>query len=129
MSKSILKLAKQSIPALYGDWKEKVRKKSSKPLKSQIKGTFILRRKGRFYKVIKTKHTRGNWWTFECKDIDSKQNVVFKFEMLGMLKTLDSAASVMKDPKDILLMDLDNKGKWSILTKNQIDKILINSCI
>jgi cellulose biosynthesis protein BcsQ len=44
--------------------------------------------------------------------------------MLGMLKALDSAASVMKDPKDILLMDLDNQGRWSILTKDQIDKIL-----
>ena len=32
--------------------------------------------------------------------------------------------SVMKDPKDILLMDLDNQGRWSILTKDQIDKIL-----
>lgn len=89
----------------------KVGKKSSKPLKSQIKGTFILRRNGRFYKVIKTKHTWGNWWTFECKDIDSKQDVVFNFEMLDMLKALDSAASVMKDPKDILLMDLDNQGQ------------------
>lgn len=124
LSKGILRLAKQSIPALCGDWKVKVGKKSSKPLKSQIKGTFILRRNGRFYKVIKTRHTGGNWWTFECKDIDSKQNVVFNFEMLGMLKTLDSAASVMKDPKDILLMDLDNQGRWSILTKDQIDKIL-----
>ncbi len=102
----------------------KVGKKSSKPLKSQIKGTFILRRNRRFYKVTKTRHTRGNWWTFECKDIDSKQNVVLNFEMLGMLKALDSAASVMKDPKDILFIDLDNQGKWSILTKNQINNIL-----
>jgi hypothetical protein len=31
--------------------------------------------------------------------------------MLGMLETLDSAASVMKNPKDILLIDLDNQGK------------------
>ena len=102
----------------------KVRKKLSKPLKIQIKGTFILRRKGRFYKVIKTRHTGGNWWTFECKDIDLNKDVVFNFEMLGMLKALDSAASVMQDPEDILLMDLDNQGKWAILTKEQLDKAL-----
>ena len=102
----------------------KIRGKLSKPLKIRIKGTFILRRKGRFYKVIKTRHTGGNWWTFECKDIGSKQDVVFDFEMLGMLKALDSAASVMRDPKDILLLDLDNQGKWAILTKDQLDKAL-----
>jgi len=44
--------------------------------------------------------------------------------MLGMLEVLDSAVSVMKNAKDILFMDLDNQGKWSILAKNQIDKIL-----
>ena len=102
----------------------KVRRRLSKSLKIQIKGTFILRRKGRFYKVIKTRHTEGNWWTFECKDIDSKQDVSFNFEMLGMWKALDSAASVMRDPKDILLLDLDNQGKWAILTKEQLDKAL-----
>ena len=61
---------------------------------------------------------------FECKDLDSKQDVFFKFEMLGMFEALDSATSVMRDPKDILFMDLDNKGKWAILTKNQINKVL-----
>ena len=44
--------------------------------------------------------------------------------MLGMLEAMDSAASVMKDPKDILLIDLDNQGKWKIMTKDQIDKTL-----
>jgi len=93
-------------------------------VKSRIKGTFILRRKGRFYKVITTRHTGGNWWTFECKDIESKRNQVFKYEMLGMLEALDSAASVMKDPKDILLIDLDNQGKWKIMTEEEIDKAM-----
>jgi len=99
-------------------------KVKGKSLQSRSKGTFILRRKGRFYKVIKTQQTRANWWTFECKDIESKQAVSFDLEMLGMLEVLDSAVSVMKDAKDILFMDLDNQGKWSILTKNQIGKIL-----
>ena len=82
----------------------------------RIKGTLILRHRGCFFKVITTRHTGGNWWTFECKDIESKQNQVFKYQMLGMLEALDSAASMMKDPKDILLIDLDNQGKWKIMT-------------
>jgi len=93
-------------------------------VKSQIKGTFILRRKGRFYKVITARHTGGNWWTFECKNLETKQNHVLRYEMLGMLEAMDAAAKVTKDPKDILLLDLDNQGKWGIMTKDQIDKAL-----
>ncbi len=96
----------------------------SKPLTSQVKGTFILRRGGRFYKVITTRSAGGNWWTVECKDLETKQNHVFKYEMLGMLEALDSAAKVMKDPKDILLIDLDNQERWKIMTKDQIDKVM-----
>jgi len=81
-------------------------------------------RRGYLFKVITTRHTGGNWWTFECKDIESKQNRVFKYEMLGMLEALDSAASLMKDPKDILLIDLDKQGKWKIVTKDQIAKAM-----
>jgi len=92
-------------------------------MKAHIKGTFILRRKGRFYKVITIRHTGGNWWTFECKDIETKQNQVFKYQMLGMLEAMDSAASVTKHAEDILLVDLDNQGKWKIITKDQIDKL------
>jgi len=93
-------------------------------VKSRIKGTFILRRKGRFFKVITTRQPGGNWWTFECKNLETKLNRVFKYEMLGMLEALDSAASVMKDAKDILLIDLDNQGKWKIMTKDQIGRAL-----
>jgi hypothetical protein len=38
--------------------------------------------------------------------------------MLGMLKALDSAAFVMNDSKDILLIDMDNPGKWVMITKD-----------
>ena len=74
--------------------------------------------------MITTRHTGGNWWTFECKDLEKKLNRVFKYEMLGMLEALDSAAFVMKDPKDILLSDLDNQGKWGIMARDQLDKAL-----
>jgi len=75
-------------------------------LKGEIKGTFILRRGGRFFKVIKTRRTGGNWWTFECKDIESKQNRVFKYEMLGIYEALDSVAS-------ILPMNRKKEGIWA----------------
>jgi len=42
--------------------------------------------------------------------------------MLGLLEAMDAAARVMTDPKDILVMDLDDQEKWKILTKDQIDK-------
>jgi len=31
---------------------------------------------------------------------------------------------MMKDPEDILLIDLDNQGKYKIMTKDQIDKAM-----
>jgi hypothetical protein len=91
-------------------------------MQAHINGTFILKHKGRFYKVLKVEHNVGSRFAFECKDIETKQSQVLQFEMSGLLEALDSAASVMKDSKDILLMDLDNQGKWKIMTKDQIDK-------
>jgi len=93
-------------------------------MKAHIKGTFILRRKGRFYKVITARRSGGNWWTFECKDLETKQSHIFNYEMLGMLEAMDAAAKVTKDPKDILLMDLDNRGKWKIIPKDDVDKLV-----
>jgi len=60
----------------------------------------------------------------ECKDVETKKNHVFRYEMLGMLEAMDAAAKVTKDAKDILLIDLDNQGKWKIMTKVQIDNAM-----
>jgi hypothetical protein len=38
-------------------------------------------------------------------------------------KAMDAIASKMKDPKDILLVDLDNQGKWKIVCKDEVDRI------
>jgi hypothetical protein len=81
----------------------------------------ILKRDGRFFKVITVRGT-GDRYVFECLDIDSKHRQVFTYEVLGLLEALDAAASRMRDPKDILLVDLDNQGKWKIMTKDQVDK-------
>jgi hypothetical protein len=90
-------------------------------LKRNVKGTFILRCNGRLYKVFTTRHRGDNWWTFECMDIESRVNRVFKYQMLGIIEALESAASMMKDPKDVLMIDLDNQGKCKIMTKERIE--------
>jgi hypothetical protein len=38
---------------------------------------------------------------------------------------LDKAAPIMKDPKDILLMPLDeqDQGQWKVIPKEQIEKL------
>jgi hypothetical protein len=91
---------------------------------SRIKGTLILKREKRFYKVVALRRTEGNWWTFECRDLKTRQGSSFRYEMLGMLEAMDAAYHVMKDPKDIMLIDLDNQGKWKIIPKNQVDKLV-----
>jgi len=35
---------------------------------------------------------------------------------------MEAASRVMRDPKDVLLVDLDDQGKWKIMAKDQIDK-------
>jgi hypothetical protein len=39
----------------------------------------------------------------------------------GMWEVLDKA-STMKDPKDILLIDLDQQGKWAIRTRQELEQ-------
>jgi len=29
----------------------------------------------------------------------------------------------MRDPKDVLLVDLDDQGKWKILSKDEVDSV------
>ena len=87
------------------------------------KSTLIIRRRGRFYKVLRTRHKGNNWWTFECKDVDTKKDASFDYQMLGMWEVLEKA-STMKDPKDILLIDLDQQGKWAIRTRKELEQYL-----
>ena len=79
--------------------------------------------KGSFFKAITIRPVGDNRYVFGCRELDSEKSEVLTFRMLGLLDAMEAAASVMKDPKDILLVDLDNQGKWKILTKNEIDKV------
>jgi hypothetical protein len=91
--------------------------------KLQVKGTFILKDKGRWFKVITVRPVGDNRYVFDCRELDSKKSEVLTFRLLGLLEAMDAAARVMKDPKDILLMNLDNQGKWKILSKDEVDRI------
>ena len=95
---------------------------SARMKKLQTKGTFILKDKGRWFKVNTVRPVGDNSYVFDCRELDSKKSEVLTFRMLGLLDAMDAAARVMTDPKDILLMDLDNQGKWKIITKGQIQK-------
>ena len=92
--------------------------------KLQVKGSFFLKDKGRFFKVITVRPVGDNRYVFGCRELGSEKSEVLTFRLLGLLDAMDSAARVMKDPKDILLIDLDNQGKWKILTKDQIDRTI-----
>lgn len=83
----------------------------------------ILRRGGRFYKVLKLRSNGENSYTFDCRDIDSKESKVFQYKMLGLLEALDRAVAMMKSPKDIFFLDLDRNGKWKIVSEDQISKL------
>ena len=89
-------------------------------MESRTKGTMILRCGGRFCKVLKLKSSGENSYTFECKDIDTKENKLLQFKMLGLLEVLDRAVKLMKGPKNIFFLDLDRNGEWKILNENQI---------
>jgi hypothetical protein len=91
--------------------------------KLQVKGSFFLKDKGRFFKVITIRPVGDNRYVFGCRDLDSEKSEVLTFRLLGLLDAMDAASRVMRDPKDVLLVDLDNQGKWKILTKNEIDKV------
>ena len=86
-------------------------------------GSFFLKDKGRFFKVITVRPVGDNRYVFDCRELDSKKSEVLTFRLLGLLEAMDAAARVMKDPKDILLVDLDNQGKWKILSKDEVDRI------
>ena len=92
-------------------------------MESRAKGTMILRSGGDFYKVLKLRRQGENSYVFECKDLEMRKSRVFNFKMRGLLEVLNEAFKVMKSPKDIFFLDLDNKGKWEIINEDQLQKL------
>ena len=91
-------------------------------LESKTKGTMILRCGGRFYKVLKIRIRGGNNYSFEVKELDVKQEKILEFNMSGLLEATDQAFKVMKSPKDIFFLDLDNNGKWKVVNEDDLRK-------
>ena len=82
----------------------------------------VLRYSGRFYKVIKVRSHGDNSYTFECKDLDTKQSKTLKFSLSGFLEAADKAFSIMKSPKDIFFLDMDGKGKWKVVNEDALKR-------
>lgn len=83
----------------------------------------ILRYSGRFYKVIEVRSHGGSSYTFDCRDLSDKQIRTLSFSLSGFLEAADQAFKVMKSPKDIFFLDLDNNGKWKIVNEDQLQKL------
>jgi len=94
-----------------------------KPSRVDVKGTFILKRYGVYYKVISVRHTEDFYWILNCIDLDTKQKKVLRYQLLGMLEALETAAKKLKHQKDIMLIDLDDNGAVKFMTKQQINKL------
>jgi hypothetical protein len=84
----------------------------------------ILRCGGRFYKILNVRSAGENSYEFECRDLDSKESRILKCRLSGFLEATDRAFSIMKSSKDIFFLDLDNNGKWKIVTEDQLRKLV-----
>ena len=49
--------------------------------------------------------------------------VLYRFIVSGLLDAADQAFKVMKSPKDIFFLDLDNNGKWKVVNEDQLKKL------
>ena len=83
----------------------------------------ILRFGGRFYKVLKLRSKGDNSYTFECKDLDTKESREFQFRMTALLEAADQAFKVMKSSKDIFFLDLDSNGEWKVVNEDQLKNL------
>jgi len=67
--------------------------------KLQVKGSFFLKDKGRFFKVITVRPVGDNRYVFGCRELDSKKSEVLTFRLLGLLDAMKAAASMMRTRK------------------------------
>jgi len=91
--------------------------------KFQLRGTFILKSKGRYYKVITVRPTGQSTYLFDCVELETKRSEVLTLRMHGLLEAVNIAFQYMNSPKDMLMMDLDHGGAWKTVPKEQIEKM------
>ena len=46
-----------------------------------------------------------------------------KLGISGFLEAADKAFKVMKGPKDIFFLDVDNNGEWKVVNEDQLRKL------
>ena len=80
-------------------------------METKSKGTMILRSDKRFYKVFKMSKGERSAYTFECKDLRTREGKVFQVRLSGLLEVVEHAFESMKSPKDIFFLDLDLDGE------------------
>jgi len=84
----------------------------------------ILRCGGHFYKVLKMSSKGDNSYVFECKELYSKESKELQFRITGLLEAAERAFSIMKSQKDVFFLDVDDNGKWKIVTEDQLSKMI-----
>ena len=67
--------------------------------KLQVKGSFFLKGKGRFFKVITVRPVGDNRYVFGCRELCSEKSEVLTFRLLGLLDAMEAATSVMRTRK------------------------------
>ena len=87
-------------------------------MKVDVKGTFILKRYGVYYKVITVRRTEDCYWILNCIDLKTKQKKVLKYKLLGMLEALELHQR-NETLQDIMLIDLDDNGAVKFMTNNK----------
>jgi hypothetical protein len=60
--------------------------------KLQVKGSFFLKNKGRFFKVITIRPVGDNRYVFGCRELCSEKSEVLTFRLLGLLDAMDAAS-------------------------------------
>jgi len=71
--------------------------------KLQVKGSFFLKDKGRFFKVITVRPVGDNRYVFGCRELCSEKSEVLTFRLLGLLDAMEAASSVTMATSSIQL--------------------------
>lgn len=80
-------------------------------------GTMILRHLGKLLKVLHIDSYGNKKYRFECQDLSTEEEKVFRFNIAGLLEAADYAFQIMNSSKDIFFVDLDHNGEWTVLTQ------------
>ena len=93
--------------------------------KLQVKGSFFLKDKGRFFKVITVRPVGDNRYVFGCRELGSEKSEVLTFRLLGLLDAMDAAASVMRTRKSRKMV---TRGLFASVVESFEDRVVLLHC-